>query len=328
MRDPEQAAVLVVGHGTRSVDGVNEFNQLADHLRKVFPQRSCAIGFLEFARPTIEEGLHKLIGLGATRITAVPGMLMAAGHAKNDIPSELNDFQAAHPGIEITYGTELGIHAKMLRAARDRIESAEREFDSGYRREEALLMVVGRGASDSDANSNIAKVTRMLWEGMGFGWAETCFSGVTQPLVPEGLERAHRLGFEHVIVFPYFLFTGRLIERIYAATDDYQAAHPEIKVVKASYLNDHPMVLEAFVDRLQEAENGDGRMNCQLCQYREQIIGFEDRVGMPQVGHHHHVRGAGTDADHHHHHHHDHDHAHPQRDTQPAATEDQPRAAE
>jgi sirohydrochlorin cobaltochelatase len=36
---------------------------------------------------------------------------------------------------------------------------------------ETLLMVVGRGASDPDANSNVAKVMRMLWEGFGFGWA-------------------------------------------------------------------------------------------------------------------------------------------------------------
>ena len=34
-------------------------------------------------------------------------------------------------------------------------------------------MVVGRGTSDPDANSNISKVARMLWEGMGFGWARS-----------------------------------------------------------------------------------------------------------------------------------------------------------
>jgi sirohydrochlorin cobaltochelatase len=308
MLNLKQPAILVVGHGTRSVAGVDEFNCLAQHLREVFPERDCAIGFLEFARPTIDDGLRELLSRGATRITAVPGMLMAAGHAKNDIPSELNEFQAANPGIEISYGTELGLHAKMLQAARDRIESVEHEFGPDYQRKETLLMVVGRGASDSDANSNIAKITRMLWEGMGFGWAETCYSGVTHPLVPEGLERAHRLGFRSVVVFPYFLFTGRLINRIYEAVDAHQAEHPEIKVAKAPYLNDHPKVLEAFVDRLRDTENGDGRMNCQLCQYREQIIGFEARQGMPQVGHHHHVRGAGTDADHHHHHDHPHEH--------------------
>lgn len=323
----EATAILVVGHGTRSVAGVNEFYQLTSHLRARFPERLCETGFLEFCRPTIEEGLNELLDRGARRIVAIPGMLMAAGHAKNDIPSELNDFMARHPDVEITYGVELGVHAKMLQAAADRIETAEAQFDEDYRREETLLLVIGRGASDSDANSNICKITRMLWEGMGFGWAETGFSGVTTPLVPEALHHAAKIGFKNIIVFPYFLFTGRLVDRIYQQADEFQAENPAFKVVKASYLNDHPLVIETLLDRLKETEEGTGNMNCQMCHYREQIIGFESRQGTPQVGHHHHVRGIGTDADHdvynshahdhghhhhhdhHHHHHHDHGHA-------------------
>jgi hypothetical protein len=49
--------------------------------------------------------------------------------------------------------------------------------------DDTCLIVVGRGASDPDANSNVSKVMRMLWEGFGFGWGETCYSGVTFPLV-------------------------------------------------------------------------------------------------------------------------------------------------
>ncbi len=60
--------------------------------------------------------------------------------------------------------------------------------------EETLLVVVGRGASDPDANSNVAKVMRMLWEGFGFGWGETAYSGVTFPLVAPALEHAAKLG--------------------------------------------------------------------------------------------------------------------------------------
>ncbi len=316
-------AILVVGHGTRDERGVAEFLQLATHLQAAFPERLCTTGFLEFARPTIAQGLDTLLAQGARQITAIPGMLMAAGHAKNDVPSEINDYMATHPEIQITYGVELGVHAKLLRAAAERIAQAEAEFGEHYQRRDTLLMVVGRGASDSDANSNISKITRMLWEGMGFGWAETCYSGVTWPLVPDGLAMAHRLGFRQMIVFPYFLFTGRLVDRIYAAADAYQAQYPDVQVVKAGYLNDHPLVLEAVLERLQEAEAGTGNMNCQLCQYREQILGYEARLGQPQVGHHHHVRGIGGDgqAQHHHDHAHghDHDHAHSHHNPSPLA---------
>ena len=37
-------------------------------------------------------------------------------------------------------------------------------------------------------------------------------------------------------------------------------------------------------------------MNCALCKYREQVLGFEAEVGLPQESHHHHVEGIGTDA--------------------------------
>ena len=121
-------AILIIGHGTRDEAGVRQFHSLVAHFRDRFPDRKCATGFLEFARPTIGEGLRELLNQGATRITAIPGMLMAAGHAKNDIPSEINELQAKHPTISIVYGAELGVDAKMLRAARDRIEEAEAEI--------------------------------------------------------------------------------------------------------------------------------------------------------------------------------------------------------
>ncbi|WP_106476988.1 sirohydrochlorin chelatase [Phytohalomonas tamaricis] len=310
MPSNDKPAILFVGHGSRDVEAVEEFTQLTKHFRERYPDRLCSYGFLEFARPVIVDGVEELVAQGATEISAIPGMLMAAGHAKNDIPSELNALQQQFKGIKINYGAELGVNPNMIRAARDRIEQSESEFGDGYRREETLLVVVGRGASDPDANSNISKITRVLEEGMGFGWAITCYSGVTTPLVPQALEKIHPMGFKRVIVFPYFLFTGRLIKKIYAWADDYQAAHPDVQVVKAPYLNDHPLVIDTFAERLNDIEHGSPNMNCQMCQYRVQIVGNEHKVGAPQEGHHHHVRGAGTDADHHHHDHSHHHHGH------------------
>ncbi|OUS24516.1 sirohydrochlorin chelatase [Gammaproteobacteria bacterium 45_16_T64] len=303
-------AILVVGHGSRDVDGVGEFMKLAEHFTQQHPDRLCTTGFLEFARPVIADGVEKLVAQGATEIIAVPGMLMAAGHAKNDIPSELNTLMQEFEGVNITYGTELGVDPKMIQAASERIVDSEKQFGDDYDRKDTLLVVVGRGASDPDANSNITKITRVLEEGLGFGWAFTCFSGVTTPLVPEALERAHGLGFKRVIIFPYFLFTGRLVKKIYQWADEYQAAHPDVQVVKADYLNDHPLVMQTFDDKFNEAEAGTGNMNCQMCQYRVQILGNEQKVGLPQEGHHHHVRGSGTDADDGHDHGHSHGHTH------------------
>jgi sirohydrochlorin cobaltochelatase len=307
-----ETAMLLCGHGSRDPEAVGEFETAAAALRaRLFslePGSDFATGYLEFARPTIGESLAVLASGGARRILAIPGMLFAASHVKNDLPWEMNSFMAANPGIEVRLGRDLGIDPKLLGAAAARIAAAVPDG-----RSDTLLVVVGRGTNDPDANSNIAKVARMLWEGMGFGWAEAAFSGVADPRVDAALERSARLGFRRIVVFPYFLFTGILVKRIYAQTDLVAARFPDIEFVKAGYLRDHAGVIDAFVDRALEFGDGDPggdpAMNCQLCKYRTRIIGYEDAVGTPQQGHHHHVRGAGVD--HHHAHPHDHDHAHP-----------------
>ena len=321
----DKLGVMICGHGSRDAAAVREFAVLSQHLKKRLPQYPVEYGYLEFATPIIRTGLDALKAQGVTRVLAVPGMLFAAGHAKNDIPSVLNTYAAAN-ALRIDYGKDLGIDPKMMRAAADRVQQA---LDAAPEvpRHETLLVVVGRGASDPDANSNVSKVTRLLWEGFGFGWAETAYSGVTFPLVEPALEHAAKLGYRRIIVFPYFLFTGILVDRIYSATDDVAARHPGLEFIKAPYLNDHPLVIDTFVERVEQILSGDNAMNCGMCKYRTQVLGFEAEVGAPQESHHHHVEGIGTGttpafeldpnavlatAPHHHHghDHHDHDHSH------------------
>jgi sirohydrochlorin cobaltochelatase len=289
---PAGTGVMLCGHGSRNKRAVDEFAVLADALRARLPGVPVEYGYLEFANPVIHQGLDRLRDSGVERILAVPGMLFAAGHAKNDIPSVLNTY-AAKAGVDLTYGRELGVDLKMLRAAGDRIEAALAAAPSDVPRHETLLVVVGRGASDPDANSNVAKVMRLLWEGMGFGWGEVAYSGVTFPLVAPALQHAARLGYRRVVVFPYFLFTGVLVKRIYDAVDEAAMLHPEIEFLKAPYLNDHPLVVDTFVDRIREMLVGQNLMNCAMCKYREQVLGFEAEVGLKQESHHHHVEGIG-----------------------------------
>jgi sirohydrochlorin cobaltochelatase len=325
--------VMICGHGSRNRQAVTEFAQLAEGLRRMLPQVPVEYGYLEFAQPILRDGLDRLRAQGVKRVLAVPGMLFAAGHAKNDIPSVLNSY-AAETGLRIDYGRELGVDLKMIQAAGARIREALDRADAAGQGPlplaETLLVVVGRGSSDPDANSNVSKVTRMLVEGFGFGWGETVYSGVTFPLVEPGLRHVVRLGFKRIVVFPYFLFSGVLVSRIRQHTALVAADHPELEFVDAAYLGDHPLVIDTFRERVEEVVRGETQMNCSLCKYRAQVLGFEAEVGAPQQSHHHHVEGliegctlcehectGACQPDgipiplgHHHSHDHDHDHSH------------------
>ena len=290
--------VLICGHGSRNRLAVAEFADLAGALRQRLLPLPLEYGYLEFAQPILRDGLEALRAQGVQHILAVPAMLFAAGHAKNDIPSVLNTW-AAETGIRVDYGRELGVDLKMIQAAGQRLREAidaadQRDMASGQEPvplHESLLVVVGRGSSDPDANSNVAKVTRMLVEGFGFGWGETFYSGVTFPLVEPGLRHAVKLGFRRLVVFPYFLFSGVLVSRIRQHTERVAADHPQLSFVHAGYLAQAPGVLDTFVERVEEVIRGDTNMNCSLCKYRAQVLGFETEVGAPQHSHHHHVEG-------------------------------------
>jgi len=290
---PPDTGVMVCGHGSRNQLAVGEFAALAEALRERLPATPVEYGYLEFANPVIHHGLDKLRARGVRHVLAVPGMLFAAGHAKNDIPSVLRTYEAMHEGLTITYGRELGVDTRMLRAASDRIEEGLRQSPRQIARADTLLVVVGRGASDPDANSNVAKIMRMLWEGMGFGWGEVAYSGVTFPLVAPALDHAVRLGYRRIVVFPYFLFTGVLVNRIYDAAAEAQAKYPTVEILPAPYLDDHPLVIDTLLERIEEMLVGQNLMNCALCKYREQVLGFESEIGLAQESHHHHVEGIG-----------------------------------
>jgi sirohydrochlorin ferrochelatase len=283
-------ALFIAGHGSRDPDGIAEFLDLARAFRDRRPELPVEIGFLEFARPTIQEGIDRLVARGAETVVVLPGVLMAAGHAKNDMASEVRLARQRHPRVAFHMGRALDIDARLLQLCRLRYREAlagRPEVPAA----ETLLLLVGRGSSDPDANAGIAKVARFLQEGYPTAWAGVAYSGVAAPLVPDALAIGERMGFRRIVVQPYFLFTGVLVKRIRAQVEERQRARPDLDYVVPAHLQAHPLLLDAFAERAEEALHGAGLMNCSLCQYRVAIIGHEHRHGEPQQPHHHHVQG-------------------------------------
>jgi len=288
---PADYAIVLAGHGSRDPDGVREFEQLVALMRERVGGRRLDYGYLEFAQPTLAEAVQASIAAGSRRIVVVPALLFAATHAKNDMPGELQLLQQAFPNIALHFGAALDLHPLLLRLAQQRIVEAEARATHYIRRADTCLVVVGRGTSDPDANSEIAKLCRMLEEGMGFGTSFVCYSGTAKPLVADGLRAAARLGHKRLIVLPFLLFDGILVKRIYDAAAALAARHPAIEVVPTHYMGVHPDIADVFLARAHEGVEGRAHMNCSLCKYRVQIVGFERQVGEPQRPHHRQVTG-------------------------------------
>lgn len=277
--DAGAPALLLVGHGSRSAPGVAAYWRFADVVQAEAPELRLGCGFIELAEPDLDTAIGRLVEAGATRVVAVPLVLLGAGHMKNDGPATLARARRRHPGVAFAYARALGIHPSTLAVAAERIATTT----SGWPAPGTAVVVVSRGSSDPDANADLFKVGRLLWDGRGCEWVEPAFVSLASPSVPEALEQGRRLGAARIAVVPYFLFTGVLVDRIGAQAQAWADAHPDVEVRTGPELGPDARLAGLVLERYHEAVAGDVRMNCDYCAYRTALPGYQDRVGTPLV---------------------------------------------
>jgi sirohydrochlorin cobaltochelatase len=297
-------ALLLVGHGTRDEAGAEAFRAFVRQLGEQNPGLPVSGGFIELSPPPLADAVQELAGQGVRSFAAVPLVLVSAGHAKGDIPAALAREEQRHPGTSYAYGRPLGPHPALLTVLERRLD----EQISLEERADTTVLLVGRGSTDPDANAEVCKVARLLWEGRGYAAVETAFVSLAAPDVPSGLDRCARLGARRVVVLPYFLFAGILPDRVRQQAEGWAAAHPAVDVRQADVIGPEPELAELVMERYRETLKGDLRMNCDSCVYRVKLPGFEDRVGQPQQPHHH--PGDPSGGHDHEHHQHGGGHAH------------------
>lgn len=312
-------AVLFVGHGSKDAEGNEEVREFVRSVAAELEQPIVETCFLEFESPTIAQGIQACVNKGATEIAVVPIMLFSAGHAKVHIPYAIYEASQRHPSIRFKYGKPVGVHAQVLEILTSRLETAgaanglaltatpDLESELGS----TAVLVVGRGSSDADANSDLFKISRLLWEKLKVKWVETAFIGVTSPLVDEGIERCVRLGARRIVIVPYFLFTGVLIKRMEQMREQFAVQYPEQQFVLADYFGFHPNLRHILLERAHEAAQDESIMNFDLYNFDNHNHHHHhhdhDHDHHHDHGHHHH-------NDHHHHHAHDHHHDHDHHD--------------
>jgi sirohydrochlorin cobaltochelatase len=291
-------AILFVGHGSKDREGNDQIREFVESIKSFWDEnihvQTC---FLEFERPTVNEGIDVCMERGADHVMVIPIMLLQAGHSKIHIPAAIDAAKKKYPFAQFTYGRPIGVHEETFEILKTRlIESGENLHQP---ESDTAVLLLGRGGSDPDANSDLYKIARLLWEKTNFKIVEPAFMGVTAPLVDEGIERCVRLGAKKIIILPYFLFTGILMKRLDAMMLTFQNQYPDAEFKLAGYFGYHPRLQTILKERVEEALRDEVKMNCDTCQYRLDA--------MEHVHHHHHHH----DHEHHHHHHeHEHDHHH------------------
>ena len=268
--------VLLIGHGSREAASNAEFEAIASAYRRAQPHLRVETAYVELASPLVAEALESLAGRMPS-LTVVPVFLFAAGHVKNDLPLAVAEARRAHPDCCITVAPALGVHPSLAELAHER--AAAWLPSEPTARAKTLLLVVGRGASDPDANGDFCKMVRLIGEGRGLMRVEPTFIGITRPRVEDSLDLVARMRPERLVVLPYLLFAGRLVERLRGQVDAFATQYPWIRTELAPHLGLDDRLLALIDERARQAQSGEIELACDTCQYRADIAGLPSQVG-------------------------------------------------
>lgn len=161
------------------------------------------------------------------------------------------------------------------------------------------MILLGRGSSDRMANGEVAKMARWLQEEGDHELVDIAFTGITYPRLERVVQRHVRLGMTQIVILPYYLFTGTLIERIKRQVDHLKAQYPRVRFARGDYFGFEEEVFQLLEQHVQAIRRGDAaaRMPCDGCKYRQVAL---------ERGHGHHHHDPGPDF------HHEHPHRHAQ----------------
>ncbi|MFS0875104.1 CbiX/SirB N-terminal domain-containing protein [Solibacillus isronensis] len=254
-RGPLKKAVLFVGHGSRLEAGNEEVRQFVEQTKTyIDPALLVETCFLEFASPNIEDGIQLCVERGADEVHVIPIILLHAGHSKMHIPAEIEHAREHFPDVRFTYGQTIGIHEEIFEILKSRL--TEVGFNPDEKHDDTAILLIARGGSDPYANGDFYKITRLLWEKLDVPIVESAFMGVTTPSVEQGIERCIRLGAKKIVMLPYFLFTGVLMERMAKMVQQFTEQYEDVDFLLANYFGYHPNLKKVLLERMEQALDG------------------------------------------------------------------------
>lgn len=261
--------ILLVGHGSREESGNEEIREFVAQWRARQPGWRIEVCFIEFAPPSLHDGLLAA-AQGARRVLVLPLILNAAGHVKMEIPEAIEHARAHCPGTPFLYGPHLTACDPILAILKRRLRRAMNALDMPDPTTTGVILL-GRGSSDRAANGDMAKMARWLQEAGDHELVDLAFTGITFPRLERVVQRQALIGMRQIVVLPYYLYTGTLMQRIHRQVEHLRAQYPQIRFAASTHFGFEDEIFALLEQRVADLQAGtpDSRLPCDGCSYRE-----------------------------------------------------------
>lgn len=269
-------AVVIIGHGSRQAASNDRFVEVVEAYQRRRADFDVSHGYIELASPEMSDAL-RAAAQQAEEVVVLPMQLFHALHVKNDIPLVLKELRSEFSRVRFLAADALGPHPSLAALAWKR--ACETGVLPCQDPSDVSVVMVGRGASDPGATSDFYKVVRLFAEGRGLRWVMPCFIAIAEPGLDQTLDFIARTRPGKLLVVPYFLLTGVLIDRIEEKVRAFARDYPWVPVEIASPLGLDELLFEVFDERIEQAFSGSHALPCDTCRYRIALPNQEEHLG-------------------------------------------------
>ncbi|GAY08555.1 sirohydrochlorin chelatase [Pseudonocardia sp. N23] len=232
MSDP---ALVAVAHGSRDGRSAATMHRLVQAAAAQAPGLDVRLSFLDFNAPRLPDVLHAVAADGHRRAVVVPLLLGSAYHARVDVPAAVEAATSRLPQLRVTVSPVLGEDpTPLLAAARARLAEAGADLGDP----DIGVVLAAAGSSDENANDVVRTLAGRLPR------AIAAFATSAEPSVDDAVACLRAVGAQRIVVLPWFLAPGRLLDRVEA-----RAVAADRAATVAEPLGDHPLVAATVLAR-------------------------------------------------------------------------------
>lgn len=243
-----QAAVILIGHGSLLQESGRAMQQVAAQLQTQGLAPLVRAAFLNYSRPTLAEVVAECHTHGATQITIMPYFLIAGAYVTQDLPATLRGVAAHYPAVRFRLTDALGAHPALIELARLRLAAVD-AHPAGA----TALLFVAHGTPYAAANAPITAILHQVQTQAGYGPALVGYLDCNQPDIPSAFAQLVQLGARRIAVLPYFLQLGRHVRQdLPALFAQARRDHPQMELCIADHLGYDPLLVAAVAARITE----------------------------------------------------------------------------
>jgi len=112
------------------------------------------------------------------------------------------------------------------------------------------ILIIGHGSRSKDAMEVFNKVVEQFKESTSTE-VEGCFMEISQPFIPETIEKMYNKGIREITVLPYFLFNGiHIKEDIPGILAETKEKYTDLSISIAQPIGYHKAIVEILKERM------------------------------------------------------------------------------